>query len=167
MFIAVYAHNYYSVITQFVDVEIVAPDAAAQRGDERPDFRRCEHLVEARLLHVENFSLERQDRLRAAVASLFGGAAGRVALDQEHLPWSRLFPSSRRVPFRCSCSRCASRQRGSPRGAYRRPSAEYCSCSKTCSLDTNRSTAWRLRLACCRRGSGTTTRSDESPSCCD
>src|SRR6266478_4432940 len=61
MFIAVHAHDDDAVITQLVDVEIVAPDARSQRGDERADFGGREHLVEARLLHVEDFSLERQN----------------------------------------------------------------------------------------------------------
>ncbi len=74
-----------AVVAQFVDVEIVAPDAAAQRSDERADFGGRQHLVEARLLDVEDFSLERQDGLSAPVAALLGRAAGGIALDQEHL----------------------------------------------------------------------------------
>src|SRR5260370_42492098 len=73
-------HNYDAVISQLVDVEIVAPDAGSQRGDERADFGGREHLVEARLLHVEDFSLERQDGLSAPVAALLGGTAGGIAL---------------------------------------------------------------------------------------
>ena len=44
-----------------------------------------EHLVEARLLDVEDLAAQRQDRLEAAVAALLGRAAGRVALDEEEL----------------------------------------------------------------------------------
>ena len=42
-----------------------------------------QHLVVARLLDVENFSLERKDCLEAAVASLLGGATCGFALDEE------------------------------------------------------------------------------------
>src|SRR5258705_1051966 len=91
MFIAVHAHDDDAVITQLVDVEIVAPDARSQRGDERADFGGREHLVEARLLHVEDFSLERQDGLSAPVAALLGGTAGGIALHQEHFRERRIF----------------------------------------------------------------------------
>jgi hypothetical protein len=40
----------------------------------------AEHLVEARLFHVEDFAFERQDRLVLAIAALLCGTAGRVAL---------------------------------------------------------------------------------------
>ena len=79
------SHDDDAVIAQFVDVEIVAADAAAQGGDERADLGGCQHFVEARLLDVEDFSLQRQDGLSAPVAPLLGRAAGGIALDQEHL----------------------------------------------------------------------------------
>ena len=44
-----------------------------------------EHLVEARLLDVQDLALERQDGLEAPVAPLLGRAAGRVALDDVDL----------------------------------------------------------------------------------
>src|SRR5436305_3718610 len=50
-------HYNYTMIPQLIHVEIVAPDAAAQRRDECSDFRRREHLVEASLFDIENFSL--------------------------------------------------------------------------------------------------------------
>ena len=46
------------------------------------DFLVAEHLVVARLFHVEDLSLEGKDGLEAAVASLLGGAACGLALDQ-------------------------------------------------------------------------------------
>jgi len=57
MFVAVHAHDDDAMITQLIDVEIVAPDAATQCGDERADFRGRQHLVEARFLDVEDFPL--------------------------------------------------------------------------------------------------------------
>ena len=44
-----------------------------------------QHLVVARFFHVQNFSLEREDGLEAAVAALFGGAACGFSFDQEKL----------------------------------------------------------------------------------
>ena len=43
----------------------------------------AEHLVVAGFFDVEDFALEREDRLIAAVASAFGGAAGGFTLDEE------------------------------------------------------------------------------------
>ena len=44
----------------------------------------AQHLVVARLLDVEDLSLQRQNRLEAAIASLLGRAAGALTLDQVH-----------------------------------------------------------------------------------
>ena len=60
-------------------------DAGAERGDERADLGGGEHLVQARLLDVQDLAPQRQDRLGAPVAALFARAAGRVALDDEEL----------------------------------------------------------------------------------
>ena len=57
-------------------IEILLADAAAQRGDHGADFLVPEHLVVARLLHVQNLALERQNGLEFAIASLLGCAAG-------------------------------------------------------------------------------------------
>ncbi len=53
------------------------------RGDQGADFFVAQHLVVARLLDVQNFAAQRQNRLIAAVAPLLRGAAGRFALHQE------------------------------------------------------------------------------------
>src|ERR1035438_6457232 len=58
-------HDDDAVIAQFIDVEIVPPDAAAQGRDQGAHFGGSQHLVEARLLHVEDLALERQNRLRS------------------------------------------------------------------------------------------------------
>ena len=71
------------VIAQLVEVEVVAPDAGAERGDQRADLLARQHLVEARALDVEDLAAQRQHRLIFAVAALLGGAAGRIALDDE------------------------------------------------------------------------------------
>ena len=64
---------------------VLLADAGAERGDQQADLLRREHLVEARLLDVEDLAAQRQDRLVAAVAALLGGAAGGIALDDEEL----------------------------------------------------------------------------------
>ena len=63
-------------------VEVVFADAAAERGDHGADFLVAEHLVVAGFFDVEDFALEGQDGLEAAIAALLGGAAGAFALDQ-------------------------------------------------------------------------------------
>ena len=73
------------VIAQLVDIEVVAADAGAERRDQRADLLARQHLVEARALDVEDLAAQRQHRLELAVAALLGGAAGRIALDDEDL----------------------------------------------------------------------------------
>src|SRR5699024_12546651 len=45
----------------------VTTDTTAKRGDKRRHFLRREHLIEARFLDVEDFTLQRQNRLVLAV----------------------------------------------------------------------------------------------------
>ena len=71
-------------------VEIVLADAGAQRGDDGANFLVAQHLVVAGLFDVEDFALERQDGLIAAVAALLGRAAGRFALDDENFAARRI-----------------------------------------------------------------------------
>ena len=72
-------------VAQLDGIEVVLADARAQRGDHGADFFVAEHLVVARLFHVEDLALQRQDGLEPPVASLLGGAAGALALHQEQL----------------------------------------------------------------------------------
>src|SRR4051812_18011194 len=60
-------------------------DACAAGGDERADFLVGKHFVETGFLGVDEFSAERKDRLKAAIATLFGGATGGVAFDDVKL----------------------------------------------------------------------------------
>ena len=78
-------HDDDAVVAQLREVEVVLADAAAERGDHRADLLAAEHLVEARLLDVQDLALDRQDRLEAPVAALLGAAAGRFALDDVDL----------------------------------------------------------------------------------
>ena len=91
-------HDHDLVIAQLLEVELLAADAGAERLDQRADFLRAEHPVEARALDVEDLALQRQDRLVLAVAALLGRAAGAVALDQEQFGLGRdRAPGSRRA----------------------------------------------------------------------
>ena len=82
-------HQHDLVVPQLVDVELVL-DAGAEGGDERLDLVVLQHLVDARLLDVDDLAADGQDRLGARIAALTGRAAGRVALDDEDLAVLRL-----------------------------------------------------------------------------
>src|SRR6185295_5733001 len=58
-------HDDDAVIAQFRRVELVAADAAAERRDERANLLVAEHLVEARLLDVEDLALDGEHGLEA------------------------------------------------------------------------------------------------------
>ena len=72
------------VVARLLYVQLVA-DAGAQGADDGEDLVVGEHLVYARLVHVDDLAAQRQDGLEAAVAGLLGGAAGRIALYQVEL----------------------------------------------------------------------------------
>ena len=57
------AHDDDLAVAQLLDVEVVRADAGAERGDDRLDLLVVEHLVEARLLDVQDLAAQRQDRL--------------------------------------------------------------------------------------------------------
>src|ERR1035438_1516285 len=66
-------------------VEVVLADAAAKSRDHGANFFVAQHLVVARFFNIENFTLERQDGLEAAIAALLGGAACTFTLYQVEL----------------------------------------------------------------------------------
>jgi hypothetical protein len=65
-------------------------DAGAERGDDRLDLGVGQHLVDARLLDVEDLAADRQDRLDPRVAALLGRATRGVALHDEDLALDRV-----------------------------------------------------------------------------
>ncbi len=83
------------VVADALDVEMSlvagALDAGADGGDHRPDLVVLERLLQVGLLDVQDLAAQRQNGLEAAVAPLFGRAAGRVALDDEELGFFGLF----------------------------------------------------------------------------
>src|SRR5262249_19405563 len=78
------------VVAQIVGGGLLAPDAGAERGDQRADLLAGEHLVETRALDVEDLSAQREHRLELAVAALLGRAAGGIPLDDEELGFRRI-----------------------------------------------------------------------------
>ena len=83
-------HENHFVIAKFSRVEIVLADAGAERRDDGANFFVPQHFVVARFFDVEDFALERQDRLVLAVAAHFCRAAGGFALDDEQLAARRI-----------------------------------------------------------------------------
>ena len=77
------------MVARLLEVELVA-HAGAEGGDQRLDLGVLQHLVDPRLLDVEDLAAQRQHRLGRAVAALLGRAAGRVALDDEQLGQRRV-----------------------------------------------------------------------------
>ena len=78
-------HDDDRVVAQLREVLLVLADAGAHRGDEHADLLRGQHLVEARLLDVQDLAAQRKDRLIATVAALLGRAARGITLDDVEL----------------------------------------------------------------------------------
>ena len=85
-------HDDDAVIAQFIRVVLIAADAAAKGGDQRRHFLGREHFIEAGFLNVEDFTLQRQDRLVLTVTTLFSRAARGV-------PFHEVQFRQRRVAF--------------------------------------------------------------------
>ncbi|MNE41324.1 hypothetical protein D3C80_1353880 [compost metagenome] len=83
-------HDDDAVITQFIRVVLVTTDTTAKRGDKGSDFLRGEHFVEARFLNVEDFPLQRQNRLVLTVTPLLRRAARGVPFHQVQFGASRI-----------------------------------------------------------------------------
>ena len=75
-------HDDDGVVAQLFEV-LLGAHAHPQRRDQGAQFDRSQHLVDPGPLDVKDFAAQRQDCLSAAIASLFGRAAGRIALDDE------------------------------------------------------------------------------------
>ena len=72
-------------VAQLADVELVGADPGAESGDDRANLLVAQHLVDARLLHVEDLASQRKDRLERTVPALLRRTARRVALHQVEL----------------------------------------------------------------------------------
>ena len=82
------------VVAQLLEVEgafaFAVADAGADGGDHGADFVVLKHLVQARLLDVDELAADRQDRLELPVAPLLGRAAGGITLDDVELGVGRV-----------------------------------------------------------------------------
>jgi hypothetical protein len=74
-------HDDDAMVPQFFEIELVRPDTAADRSDQRLDLSVAQEFVEPRLFNVQQLTADRQDRLIPAVAALLGGTAGGVTLN--------------------------------------------------------------------------------------
>src|SRR5215469_9733022 len=75
-------HDDDAVVAQLLDI-LLAAHTHSQGRDQRAQLGRGQDLVDPGPLDVQDLAAQRQDRLRAPVAPLLGGAAGRLAFDQE------------------------------------------------------------------------------------
>src|SRR5207302_1975742 len=82
-------HGRDPVIAHLFDVEVVA-DSRTHGGDQVANLVRREHLVEARLLDVEDLAAQWKDRLRAAIAAALRRAPRGVTLDDVELGQRRV-----------------------------------------------------------------------------
>ncbi|OPY78127.1 MAG: hypothetical protein A4E70_02447 [Syntrophus sp. PtaU1.Bin005] len=96
------------VVADPADVVILLPDPRPQGRNHGLDFLVLKHLVEAGLLHIQDFSPQGQDSLVAAITPLLGGTSRRIPLHEINL-------ASGRVPF--LAVRQLSRQRPHLQGA--------------------------------------------------
>src|SRR6056297_1534053 len=85
------SHQNDLVVAKFGNIELVSPNSSTKRHDEIADLLAGKHPVKSGALNVEDFTLERQNRLRATVTPGLSRAAGAIALDDEKLGLGRVF----------------------------------------------------------------------------
>ena len=78
------------VIAQFLDIKIFAPNARAERRNQRANLIGGKHFVKPRALDIQDFAAQWQDRLIGAIARLFGRTTGTVTLNQKQLGTRRI-----------------------------------------------------------------------------
>ena len=79
------------MIAQLFNVEIFAANACAHGLNERAHFLGRKHPVKSRALDVQDFTLQRQNRLIMAVATLLRRTTCGVAFDQEQFGFCWVF----------------------------------------------------------------------------
>ena len=84
-------HDHNLVIAQLFNVEIFAANARAHGLNERAHFLGRKHPVKTGALDVQDFTLQRQNRLIMAVATLLCRTTCGVAFDQEQFGLCRVF----------------------------------------------------------------------------
>src|SRR5262249_23708122 len=83
-------HDDDAVIADLFDVKIIPTNASPEGRDQYLDFLAAEHLVEARLLDVQNLPPQRENRLKIAVTPLLRRASCRIALNEIDLRLRRV-----------------------------------------------------------------------------
>ena len=78
-------HDHDTVVAEVLHIEVLALDPQAQGRDQRLDLRVFVDLGVVGFFNVEDLAPQRQDRLKAAVAALLGGATSGVALNDVDL----------------------------------------------------------------------------------
>ncbi|CAI8342630.1 MAG: Uncharacterised protein [Halieaceae bacterium] len=78
------------MISELVRIKLVFTNAAAQRRHKIADLSGAQHLVETRLLHIQNLTFERQNGLEFSIAALLGRATCRISLHQIQLAQRRI-----------------------------------------------------------------------------
>src|SRR5690606_27989669 len=77
-------HDDHLVVARLLQVELIT-DSGTDSGNDRADFLIGEHLVNSRLLHVDDLSTQRKDCLEVPAAPLLCRTACRVALYEVEL----------------------------------------------------------------------------------
>src|SRR5689334_4310682 len=77
------------MISQFSRVELIAY-SRSQRREQGADLVVLQHLVETRLLDVENLASQRKNRLKSSVSTLLCAPSRTVALDDIQLGLGRV-----------------------------------------------------------------------------
>ncbi len=94
-------HNDDATIAQPFYIKVIA-NSGAQSRDERAHFVVTQDFVKTGPLGIEDLTVQRQDRLEVAVASLLGGAACRVTLHDVELGLRRVaFGAIRQFARQC------------------------------------------------------------------
>ena len=76
------SHDNDFAVAQTFEVKFLA-NVGAKRLNHGADFRMPHDFVDAGFFDINDFSLQRQNRLNARIAAAFGGTTGRITFDQE------------------------------------------------------------------------------------
>ena len=77
-------HDDDATVANFRSVKVLA-NAALQRLNQRANFLKAQHLVQARLLHIQQLSTQRQNGLQHVIAPTLGASTGGVTFNNEQL----------------------------------------------------------------------------------
>ena len=84
-------HNNNFVIPQFRNIKVISVSfrkSAAESINHRLDFRICQNFVYTRLLHIQNLTTNRQNRLKLTVSRRFRRTARGISLHDENFTFA-------------------------------------------------------------------------------